>query len=115
MDHKEPRTEDQLLEELAGRLQRSRLARGWSQAELAQQAGVSKRTVERLEQGASVQLGNWLRVLQALGLLRTLEEMLPAGEPGPMEQLRHKDRERQRAPRQAEESADEPWQWGEEA
>lgn len=115
MDHREPRTEEQLLEELASRLQRTRLARGWSQAELAQQAGVSKRTVERLEQGTSVQLGNWLRVLQAMGLLTTLEEMLPSGAPGPMEQLRHPDRVRQRAPRQAEEATDEPWQWGEEA
>lgn len=97
------------------RLHRSRLSRAWSQADLAQKAGVSKRTIERLEQGASVQLGNWLRVLQALELLEILEAMLPSQEPGPMEQLRHPDAARQRAPRRQEEETESPWQWGEEA
>lgn len=115
MDPRPPRTEAQLLELFSGRLQRSRLARGWSQAELALQAGVSKRTVERLERGASVQLGNWLRVLQALDLVDLLEDLMPSQEPGPMEQLRHPERKRQRAPRQQEETAKEPWRWGDEA
>jgi len=42
-------TDDSVLAELGGRLARIRLDRNLTQAQLAEQAGVSKRTIERLE------------------------------------------------------------------
>ena len=45
-------TDEAVLSELGGRLARVRLARNFTQAGLARQAGVSKRTVERLESGS---------------------------------------------------------------
>ena len=76
------------LLELGRRLTRSRLDRNLTQAALAREAGVSKRTVERLEAGESTQLGNLLRVLRALGLLGRLDSLVPDSPPSPVEQLR---------------------------
>jgi len=45
-------TAESILEELGGRLASVRLGRNLTQAALAEEAGVSKRTVERLESGA---------------------------------------------------------------
>ena len=45
-------TDEVILGELGGRLAKIRLDRNLTQAQLATQAGVSKRTVERLEAGA---------------------------------------------------------------
>jgi DNA-binding XRE family transcriptional regulator len=46
-------SDESLLKELGGRLAAARIVRNLTQAALAEQAGVSKRTVERLESGGS--------------------------------------------------------------
>jgi DNA-binding XRE family transcriptional regulator len=54
-----------LLQELGQRIARLRLERNLSQSQLAEQAGISKRTLERLEAGAAAtQLSLFLRVLR---------------------------------------------------
>lgn len=50
----------------------ARTARGWSQAELATRAGVSRPTVARLEIGRSVSSTTLLKVADALELHLTL-------------------------------------------
>jgi transcriptional regulator with XRE-family HTH domain len=87
-----------ILMELGGRLAGVRLGRNLTQAALAEQAGVSKRTVERLEAGAvATQLSGFVRVCRVLGLLEGFENLVPEAAPGPMEQLKRKGRMRQRA------------------
>lgn len=90
-------TDDALLAALAGWLEHERLKRNVTQAELAHEAGVSKRTVERLEAGDSVQLASLLRVLRALQLTHQLQALLPEASVTPMERLRGQGRARQRA------------------
>ena len=46
-------SDETLLKELGQRIARLRLERNLSQAQLAEQAGISKRTLERLEAGAA--------------------------------------------------------------
>ena len=108
-----------ILEELGARLCRRRLDLGWAQAELASRAGVSKRTVERIEAGASTQLGNWIRVLRAMGQIEAMEALLPEAGPRPMEMLGRRKQERQRvSPNRGEGigrgQPQEPWIWGDE-
>ena len=106
-------TDGAVLSELGARLARHRLDRNWSQEELAEEAGVSKRTVERLEAGRSVQLSNLLRVLRALGLVQALDALVPRTAPSPIEQLKLRGRTRQRA--SAERAPAPPasrWSWG---
>lgn len=107
-------SEETLLQELGARLARRRLDLELAQSELAARAGVSKRTIERIEAGASTQLGNWLRVLRALELVEGLEAVLPPVEPRPMDLLQLQRKQRQRVSRTRGEE-EEPWTWGDEA
>lgn len=108
-------TDSAVLAELGERMARHRLDRNLTQAALAKQAGVSKRTLIRLEAGESTQLTNLVRMLRALSLLKNLDTLVPPPVPSPIEQLRTKGRERKRASPRAEEGrSTKPgeWTWG---
>ena len=78
-------TDEALLQELGRRIAKQRLERNLSQAQLAEQAGISKRTLERLEAGAAAtQLSLLLRVLRQLDLLERLDLLLPEPQPSPL-------------------------------
>ena len=81
-------TEDEALREAGHRLAQIRLSRNLSQAELAARAGVSKRSLERLESGAgNVRLGLFFSVCGALGLMQGLEMLLPEQQLSPQDIL----------------------------
>jgi transcriptional regulator with XRE-family HTH domain len=107
-------TDDAVLAELGGRLARIRLERNLTQGQLAEQAGVSKRTVERLESGAvATQLSGFIRVCRVLGVLERLDTLVPEPVPSPVEQLKLRGRQRQRASTtKAVTSSAKKWQWG---
>lgn len=106
-------TDAAVLGALGERLARRRLERNLTQAQLAREAGVSLRTVGRLEAGESTQLTNLIRVLRALDLLAHFDELLPAPTPGPLEQLRGGGKPRRRASPRAEggDDTDAEWTW----
>ena len=110
-------TDESVLKEIGGRLTGARLGRNLTQAALAEQAGVSKRTVERLESGeVATQLSGFLRVCRPLGLLERFENLIPDALPSPMEQLKKQGRKRQRASgRKAVPGKPKNWTWGESA
>lgn len=67
------------LQRLGGRVTMARKLRGLTQEELGHLADVSTSTVRSLEAGADgVAMGNFLKVLQALGLLGQIEKLLDA-------------------------------------
>lgn len=90
-------TDAAVLKELGHRLARRRLRENLTQAQLAHEAGISKRTLNRLERGESSQLASLIRVLRALGLLGNLDPVVPLPPPSPIELLRATLRERRRA------------------
>ena len=108
-------TDGAVLAELGSRLARTRLERNLTQEELGFEAGVGVATVRRLEDGQSVRLASLIRVLRFLGLLDALDVLVPEPVPSPIERLRLRGNERQRARRRAgprpEGSA---WRWGDE-
>src|SRR5438477_7760360 len=90
--------DEAVLSELGGRLAQVRLERNLTQAALAEQAGVAKRTVERLESGeVATQLSGFLRVCRVLGLMERFDTLIPEAAPGPIAQLEMHGRRRQRA------------------
>lgn len=103
-----------VLQEIGARLAAARLKQNLTQAQLAEQAGVSKRTLERLESGAvATQLSTFVRVLRALGLQDRLELLLPESAPSPLAELKLKGRMRQRASGRNGQPAKsgKPWNW----
>jgi transcriptional regulator with XRE-family HTH domain len=107
--------DDAVLGELGARIARLRLERNLTQAQLAAQAGIGKRTVERLETGAvATQLSGFLRVCRALGLIERVEMLVPEPVPSPVARLKSGGKQRQRASSvKAARSASRKWQWGE--
>lgn len=105
-----------VLAELGDRLARTRLERNMSQQQLALEAGLSKRTIERMEAGEESKLSNLVRVLRALDLLDRFDALVPEPLPSPIEQLKLRGRRRRRAGRSAARRAEpaEPWSWGDE-
>ncbi len=103
-------TDDAVLAETGERIARYRIDQQMTQAALAEQAGVSKRTVERVEAGASVQFATIIRILRALNLLQGLEQLIPRPSPRPINLLRQKGKIRQRASSSSAEDA-ERWSW----
>ena len=105
-------TDDAVLAELGQRLAARRLALELTQAAVAEQAGIGKRTLERMEAGQTSQLVSLIRVLRVLDALPALEALLPAAGDRPMDLLKRQGKRRQRAPSQAGSApADEPWRW----
>ncbi len=128
-------TDETILIELGARFARARLELNLTQAQLANQAGVAKRTVERVEAGAvGAQLSGVIRLCRALGIVERLEMLIPEPTPGPVEQLRLRKRQRLRAtgrratrttnylglikpypPMEVNETPARTWKWGDEA
>lgn len=105
--------DDAILQELGRRLAAVRLNLNLTQAALAEQAGVSKRTIERLESGqVATQLSGFVRVCRALNLLERLDLLLPEISASPIETLKLHGRQRRRASnRVADTPATKPWRW----
>lgn len=105
-------TDEAILAEFGERLARRRIDLRLTQAELADQAGVSKRTVERAEAGASTQMVSVIRMFRVLDLLPGLDGLIPEAGSRPMDLLKLKGKARQRASGRRAQGADEKWSWG---
>jgi transcriptional regulator with XRE-family HTH domain len=116
-------TDAAVLAELGRRLERHRLERNLTQAEMAVEAGIGQATVQRAERGRSVQMTSMIKLLRTLGLLAGLDLAVPASIDLPIAQLEREQRKiRRRARgrrggRSAEstastEATQEPWRWG---
>jgi DNA-binding XRE family transcriptional regulator len=106
-------TDDAVLGELGRRISARRIEMQLTQAMVAEQAGIAKRTLERMEAGHSSQLSSLIRVLRVLQALSGLEALIPEAGPRPMDLLERKGKARQRAARKsAGKPGDKPWSWG---
>lgn len=104
--------DEAILAEIGKRIARRRLDLQLTQADAAEQAGVAKRTLERIESGASAQMSSMIRILRALDSLPGLDRMIPEAGPRPMDLLKRKGKVRQRASKRRTSSQPEkPWSW----
>ncbi|MGD8912091.1 MAG: helix-turn-helix domain-containing protein [Candidatus Thiodiazotropha sp.] len=109
-------SDEAILAEVGQRILQRRLELQMTQALLAEQAGVAKRTVERIEAGASAQMSSMIRLLRVLGLLPGLDQLFPQQAQRPMDLLKRKGKQRKRAstPR-TKADKNKPWRWGDES
>ena len=106
-------SDEAVLSEIGVRMSRRRLDFQLTQADLAKQAGISKRTVERIEAGASAQLSSMIRIFRVLDLMQALDSMIPEPGPSPIDLLKLKGKVRQRASsNRTEHQPKNDWSWG---
>jgi transcriptional regulator with XRE-family HTH domain len=107
-----------ILGEIGSRLAAARLAQNLTQAALANEAGISKRTVERLESGeVGARLSGLVRVCRALDMVDRLEALVPSPTVSPVEQLKLAGHRRKRASgrRTPTTATKKKWKWGDES
>lgn len=109
-------TDDAILATLGSRVAQHRINASHTQEAVATQAGLSKRTVERIEAGESVQLVSLIRTLRVLDLLDGIDQLIPEPKPRPIELLEHSGKERKRASSTRPDTTDAAsteWSWKE--
>ncbi|MGB7208363.1 MAG: helix-turn-helix transcriptional regulator [Pyrinomonadaceae bacterium] len=111
MGFDEQSTDKAILQEIGERLEQLRLNRNLIRTDLAEQAGISRNTIERIESGDSVQLINLIRLCRALGILSRFEAVFPLHAPSPVAQLKLRGKSRQRASKKRSNASD-SWSWG---
>lgn len=113
-------TDRAILREIGDRLKRERLNQNRSQADLAREAGIARKTLVNLEGGEGCSMSTLLAVLRALGRLENLDAFLPDPGISPMQLAARQGKRRQRASgdrgpnttKVAEEGKE--WRWGDE-
>ena len=109
-------TDDAILSEIGERISQRRLDMQLTQADVADQAGVAKRTLERIEAGASAQMISLIRIFRVLDILPGLDRLIPELGQRPMDLLKgKKGKKRQRASKSDNSKASgKPWSWNDE-
>jgi len=109
-------TDAHILKEMGRRLSRIRLDKNMTQKDLAAEAGIGLRTLQRLESGAvATQLSVFIRVCRTLSILEQLDRFIPKPTISPMALLKQKGKERKRASGiQTVIEAPGEWTWGDE-
>lgn len=102
-----------VLKELGERLLHRRVQRRLTQVDLAEQSGISLRTIKRIEAGQSAQMASVVRILRALGALENLDVLVPEAAVTPMERLAHHGKPARRVRRKTgEQTKSRSWKWG---
>ncbi len=101
----------QLAREIGQRIARLRLSRNITQAMLANEAGMSPRTLRRMEAGQPVSLDNFLRVAISLKLADGLLAAVPSYDVRPIERVERRRKERQRARPKRTDPQPPAWSW----
>jgi len=104
-------TSNQIEKHLGKQIKDNRLLINTTQVELAKEARVSTKTLQRLEKGEGVSLDTFIRVLQALRLQENLKILLPDSSIRPVDRVRFKGRERMRARPPKRQKRSSPWTW----
>ena len=78
----------EVLNELGARLARVRKQQGYTQSRLAEEAGLGVATLRRIEDGQDSQLGSWLKLLKALHMTASINQLVPENFNSPMSEAR---------------------------
>jgi len=103
----------QIITALGEQIGQVRLTKNITQAQLAAMAGVSLKTISRLENGENSSLDSFVRVLMALDLQDNLTLLFPDVNIRPVERLSASGGERKRARHKRAKTKKSDWQWGE--
>ena len=88
MEYKMYNDYDDYIRMIGDRIKAYRVNLGLTQQDLEDRSGVSKRSISRLEQGATIQLDNLMKILIALRLDDNIELLIPDQRMRPSSYLR---------------------------
>lgn len=106
---------EQMEGELYERLERIRLDRNISQSALAEAAGVSRRTISRMENGEGVSVNTLLRIAKALDQLPQIDRLFKMSDIRPIDQVKQRPPRQKASPRKKTSAVRESktkWEWG---
>ena len=99
-----------ILAEIGKRIKEIRVTHSMTQKEMAEKAGVSTKTVERIESGENVKIENLLNVLRILNFLQNINLLVPEQE---FLSVEEKEKKRQRVSKKKIVDNDvNEWKWG---
>lgn len=108
----------QVEETIGERVRHYRLDQNLSQAELAEKAGLARRTITSIEGGQGCTVNSLVRVLRALQKLDLLQRLLDPPPLSPMrvreEAIAREKGQRKRASKPRKPDTEEPWRWEDE-
>lgn len=103
--------------EIGRRIAAQRLDANLTQQSVAEEAGISRRTLQRLESGhAGVTLETLVRTLRVLKMVEGFEQLIPKVGISPMQLLKLQGNQRRRGRESASQrkAPSGPWKWGDE-
>ena len=102
-----------ILKELGQRVKDIRISKSLTQGALAAKAGVSPRTIERLENGENINIDGFLNILRVLNSIQNVEVLLAEQVLSP-EMIFNNKKKRQRASSKQKDEQKTSWKWGDE-
>lgn len=107
-------SDSQVEAELGRRLKRRRVEMGLNQSELAERAGLGRRTITAVENGRGCGTGTFIALLRVLGGLPALAQLLPDPGPSPIALTSGRVKERKYPYKARGKKKASTWQWGDE-
>ncbi|MFT5655358.1 MAG: putative transcriptional regulator [Arenicella sp.] len=104
----------QSIKALGQQLEQLRLSKNLSQSSVAAEAGVSRRTITRMEAGETVSLDTFIRVLKVYEVADRLANLFPEHDVRPIERVKLGGKQRKRAG-SIKSSNTEAWSWADDA
>lgn len=102
-----------ILKQLAERIKKYRIDMNLSQAEFAQKAGISLKSITNFESGSDVKFSSFIKILKALNLADNLEFLVPDVSKRPSSFLAS-EKQRQRVRKSLRQEEPENFSWGDE-
>jgi len=104
-----------LMKELGMRLKDIRIAMSLTQKQAAERAGISSKTLERIENGENVRVEGILNLLRAMDLLDNLDILIPEQNITPTMQHDYGKKRMRATPIKSKEKVNSEWKWGDES
>jgi len=106
-------TSQAILAKLAERVKKYRIDMNLSQAEFAQKAGISLKSITNFESGSDVKFSNFIKILKALEIADNLEILVPDVSKRPSSFLAS-EKQRQRVRKSGKKEVTSVFNWGDE-
>ena len=105
---------EEFLRELGKRIREVRIGLDMTQNDAAKKAGVTAKTISRIENGEDLAVSTMLNVLRALGMVQNIDALVPEPTARPSVLIAN-DKEKQRVRKKAgQKDSSRQWKWGDE-